>query len=287
MKGQNALRNLACWAVQSQGKPYAKLGARVFEHLPSFYAALFRARFPGFFRSIYLRRSMAMKQAIVGLSDLDLLFVLKNNIPMEKRLQVHAFFRTVVRATRLLDSHEEIFSESQFNYRYRDRAHFAFRVHEGRRTWTLLHGQDILPALPQPSSGFLLEGMLEEAKVYRSLAMSHEPIGQLHDTLGMLRREYFTYKHILMLFSISLFSNEGCFLAERPELAKRLVDGGSELLGFSKATQLQEFIAFGVQTRFSRSFCGKPADLESLEKLRSDYEAHVFELAAEKLTSFQ
>lgn len=235
---------------------------------------LFPLKFPGQIRSVYLRRSCAMGAAVAGLSDIDLMVIEKNTMPFKQRDKLRRYFRSLAKRILVLDAHEEIFSESQFFYRYWHSPHFSFRVEEGRRTWQLLYGDDILSMLAPVAPEHLLGGMIAEAEMYRSLALSHEPPDKVKDSFGIRRREYFTFKNLVFLFSLKHFQ-ESHQLLDRKQAMVRFLESSHQELDGSLARALLKFMRFHSSHYFHRSYCASTKELLALEKSRERYEKAV------------
>lgn len=271
---QYAQRRLALFVVDMcKAEPLSYLSESGYRALANSLARAFTIRFPGQIRSIYLRRSCAAGAFVPGLSDIDLIVVPKNTVPIETRVRILDFFRGLCKTIPLLDRHEEVFCESQFIYRYWHNPQFAFRVHEGRQSWVLLAGDDILSMLGPAPHSTLVEGILAEAQMYQYLAQSHEPLEKITDKFGIRRREYFTFKNVMLLYSVPQFIESSTLCPDRMRVAAKLV-GDSEFQ--SRWPELVAFVKFHQRHYFRRSFCKSLDELRKLEIVRANLESSVF-----------
>jgi predicted nucleotidyltransferase len=270
---QYAQRRLALLVVDMcKAEPFSYLSESGYRALATSLARAFTLRFPGQIRSIYLRRSCATGAFVPGLSDIDLMVIPKNTVPIETRVRILDFFRATTKTVPLLDRHEEVFCESQFIYRYWHNPQFAFRVHEGRQSWVLLAGDDILSMLGPAAHSTLVDGILAEAQMYQYLAQSHEPIDLITDKFGIRRREYFTFKNAMLLYSLPHFVESAILCPDRMRTAAKLVTDNQF---HSLWPQLVAFVKFHQRHYFRKSFCTSLDELRKMETVRANLESSI------------
>lgn len=123
--------------------------------LRNLYAAIYRAhiryalrileRFPRTV-AVYLTRGMASGEFIYGVSDIDLVVI--GDWSDEEHLRVLAAVRRLNRLSPLYDTTLQVHQLSVLQNLFETDYSVQFRFDQGRRTWKLLRGRDVLTALP-------------------------------------------------------------------------------------------------------------------------------------------
>ncbi|MBN2186603.1 MAG: hypothetical protein JW732_04030 [Dehalococcoidia bacterium] len=124
--------------------------------------------------AIYLRRGAAKNEITYGISDIDLL-VLIDEEDKEKQAvrtikeRITLTYNKLSRFIPLLGEVEKefgIYSASEFFELYRDYDFYKYRFNEGKHTWKLLFGQDMVKKLPELQAEELYLPATEELKVW-------------------------------------------------------------------------------------------------------------------------
>ncbi len=103
--------------------------------------------------AIYLRRGVAKGEIVYGLSDIDLSVIIEDRGGEEQAVKemVRATYNKLSRFIPLLgqgDKELEVYSASEFSDLYDDYSFYRYRFNEGKYTWRLLYGTDLVKALP-------------------------------------------------------------------------------------------------------------------------------------------
>ena len=98
--------------------------------------------------AVYLARGCAKDRIVPGVSDIDLVVVTRSEGPEADA--VRRTFRGLQHLTGgLVDAYARLVqSRDTLERRWRSAAAWQFHLQEGRSTWKLLHGRDVLPGLP-------------------------------------------------------------------------------------------------------------------------------------------
>ena len=98
--------------------------------------------------AIYLCRGCAKSDITPGISDIDLVIVTTND-SQEKRSIEGAFRALGILTARLIDYYPNLVkTRATLEHRWRTAPAWQYRYHEGRTTWRLLFGADVLSSLP-------------------------------------------------------------------------------------------------------------------------------------------
>ncbi|MCK4823838.1 hypothetical protein KA005_49245, partial [bacterium] len=124
--------------------------------------------------TIYLRRGVAKNEIIYGISDIDLLVIIdeENKEKQAVRLakeRVASIYSKLSRFIPLFGEVEKefgIYSASEFLELYQDYDFYKYRFNEGKHTWRLLFGQDLVKNLPELETEELYLPTTEELKVW-------------------------------------------------------------------------------------------------------------------------
>ncbi len=124
--------------------------------------------------AIYLRRGAAKNEITYGISDIDLLVIIdgenkeKQAVRMIKE-RVALTYNKLSRFIPLFGEVEKefgIYSASEFLGLYRDYDFYKYRFNEGKHTWRLLFGKDLVKDLPELQTEELYLPATEELKVW-------------------------------------------------------------------------------------------------------------------------
>jgi hypothetical protein len=121
-------------------------------------------RIPGL-RAVYLTRGGAARAALPLLSDLDFAVVVRGLEPAARR-ELLASYARLAGATSLLDRTLGVFDEGELRRLHGTNDYFAYRFTEGKRTWRLLHGDDVLRELPDLPEDAVQAGYRAELPVW-------------------------------------------------------------------------------------------------------------------------
>ena len=176
--------------------------------------------------SIYLRRGVAKKEIVYGLSDIDLLVVVKGDAHQESAAKgrVRVLYRRLSRLLPLFGDIEQelgLYSLEEFNRLFRDYPFYQYRFHCGRTEWRLLCGQDILTILPEVPSRQLRLAATEEIKVWWTKILE---LMQSEAPENAIFARYFWYKAISESAKISSFIRTGRLYFSRKEALNWLKD---------------------------------------------------------------
>lgn len=121
-------------------------------------------RIPGL-RAVYLTRGGAARRVLPLLSDLDFAVVVRGLDAAARRELLHSYAR-LAGATSLLDRTLGVFDEDDVRRLHETNDYFAYRFTEGKRTWRLLHGRDVVRELPDLPEEALQAGYRAELPVW-------------------------------------------------------------------------------------------------------------------------
>lgn len=166
--------------------------------------------------TVYLRRGVAKGEIVYGLSDIDLLVIVndedKGRLVKER---VRATYDKLSHFIPLFGSGDrelEVYSASEFLNVYNDYDFYRYRFNDGKYTWKLLFGKDMVKALPQLEDFELCLPATEELKTWWTL-LNAEFI--LHFTYPRFRTKYLWYKAISEASKIYLFVCHGKHIPSR------------------------------------------------------------------------
>ena len=181
---------------------------KMFYNLSIAVAVLFLRQVDGVV-AIYLRRGAAKGEIIYGLSDIDLLVLVKDEEDDQKgqltKERVRATYDRLSRFIPLLGSGDRelgVYSASEFLGLYNDHDFYRYRFHSGTYTWKLLYGRDVVKALPQIEETQLYLPATEELKVWWAL-LNVEFTTDCSSPL--FKRKYLWYKAISEAARVYLF----------------------------------------------------------------------------------
>jgi len=163
--------------------------------------------------SIYLRRGAAKKEVVYGLSDIDLLVITDDQNEQQPQNRDKAEVTSVYNRLRHFiplfgeaDKELEVYSISEFFQLYAESDFFRYRFNEGKYTWKLLFGKDLVRDFPELPDKELYLPATEELRIWWPL---------LNTELGskcaypQFQRKYLWYKAISEASKVYLFICHG------------------------------------------------------------------------------
>jgi len=174
--------------------------------------------------AVYLRRGLAKGEIVYGLSDIDLSVIVEDRESGVEKVkeQVRSTYDTLSRFIPLLgagDMELGVYSVAEFCGLYEDYDFHKYRFDEGRHTWRLLFGRDVVEDLPHLDDADLYLPAMEELKKWWAL-LSLEVLG------GSDRRpfesKYLWYKAIAEASKVYLRVCHGEVLRGRAEALDRV-----------------------------------------------------------------
>jgi predicted nucleotidyltransferase len=193
--------------VASSFPPFSFLYRKIYDFSVAIATALLR-RIDGVL-TIYLRRGVAEGEITYGLSDIDLLVLIRDEEGYLTKAKIRSTYHRLSLFIPLfgsVDTELGIYSLSEFINLYRDYNLYMYRFNEGKHTWRLLFGEDILKTLPDLADTELYLPATEELKVWWGL------LGvELNPDVNYPRfhRKYLWYKAISEEAKVYLFIRQG------------------------------------------------------------------------------
>jgi len=162
-------------------------------------------------QAIYLRRGLAKGEVVHGLSDIDLAVIVKDDgvKGQSAKKKVRAIYNNLSRFNPLFGSGDielGVYSYSEFLSLFNDYGFYRYRFNEGRQTWKLLYGEDVVKTLPQLEDTELYLPATEELKIW--WALLNEELSSASRP-PLFRRKYLWYKAIAEASKIYLFVCHG------------------------------------------------------------------------------
>lgn len=160
--------------------------------------------------AIYLRRGMAKDEVLYGLSDIDLSVIIDNEnrdriAVKEAKERVIGTYNKLSRFIPLFIKDEEelgVYSASEFAELYRDYDFHRYRFNEGKHTWRLLYGKDVVKALPALPENELYLPATKELGVWWLLVNDELNSAHAHP---LFKRKYLWYKAVAEVSRVYLF----------------------------------------------------------------------------------
>ena len=185
---------------------------------------------PGVY-SMYLRRGLAKGEIVYGLSDIDLLIIINDEdeeLTRQKLLNTYKKLSLFIPLFGNVEQELAVYSISDFFDLYYTYAFYRGWFNDGKTTWKLLTGNNIVATLPVPSDTQLIISMVEEYKVW----WAHITYEFVYDNLAPLfKRKYLWYKVISEAARAYLFILHGKTVYERE---KALYELNNHLLAEEK-----------------------------------------------------
>lgn len=204
--------------------PFPYIYRKIYELSVAFATLLFR-RVDGVL-AIYLRRGLAKGEVVHGLSDIDLAVIVKDDgvkgLLTKKR--VRAIYNSLSHLIPLFGSGDKelgVYSYSELLNLFNDYGFYKYRFNEGRQTWRLLFGEDLVKAFPELEDTALYLPATEELKTWWALLNAElAPASRL----PLFRRRYLWYKAIAEASKIYLFVCHGESVGSREAALVRVKD---------------------------------------------------------------
>jgi len=149
--------------------------------------------------AIYLRRGVSRNEIVYGLSDIDLSVIVNDNKKSgmtSVKEKVRSAYNRLSRFIPLFGQANrefELYSTSEFFRLYADYPILKYRFNEGKNTWRLLFGRDIVKDLPKLQESELYLTATKELEVWWSLVNAE--FSSTHP-LPQFGRKYLWYKAI-------------------------------------------------------------------------------------------
>lgn len=251
------VRRLRCAAVRANVGPLGAAARRAHRGLARAIVALLRGRFPGRIEAAYLRGSVTTSVFVPGISDVDLLLVLRDATSALEHERIQVAYRRLARWCLVLDRTPWILRRFEVEKLYRENPSLRFRALETRAAGHLVYGPDALGTLPAlPPADVALAHLFElktKLAYFNAFCLTDAP----DDALEALRREYLAFKMGLDLARASTFLATGESLFARDDVALRLLR--AEIAagpGLAPAEEglLRSFVAHTRRWRLRRSF---------------------------------
>lgn len=173
--------------------------------------------------TIYLRRGMAKNEIVYGLSDIDLSIIIddEENTESAKEKVVSIYKRLSHFIPIFGDVNRElgVYSTSQFFRLYEQNPFFKYRFNQGKCSWKLLFGKDIVKDLPEQPDRELYLPATEELKTWHhSLSFEFSPCRPP----SQAQRKYLWYKAIADSSEVYLFVCHGEKVYDRHDALNRI-----------------------------------------------------------------
>jgi len=146
--------------------------------------------------AIYLRRGLAKGEIVYGLSDIDLAVIVKDDGVkwQSTKRKVRAIYNNLSRLIPLFGSGDKelgVYSYSEFLNLFNYYGFYKYRFNEGKQTWKLLFGEDLVRALPELEDTALYLPATEELKTWWALLNGEISSAS---TSPLFQRKYLWYK---------------------------------------------------------------------------------------------
>lgn len=149
--------------------------------------------------AIYLRRGLSRNEIVYGLSDIDLSVIVSDGKKVEITLVKEKISSVYDKLSHFIplfgQANREfgLYSTSEFFRLYADYPFFKHRVNEGKKTWKLLFGRDIVKDLPEIEESELYFLATKELEAWWRLVNIEFSSGY---ALPQFERKYLWYKAI-------------------------------------------------------------------------------------------
>lgn len=210
MLRKSQIQNIVQYMVISTSFPPFTYFYRKIYELSTKVATLLLRRVDGVI-AIYLRRGVAKGETVYGLSDIDLLIVV-NGEDKEGYLTKERVRATYDKLSQFIpffggiDKELGLYSASEFFRLYDDYDFYKYRFNDGRYTWALLFGEDLVKALPRLEDSELYLPATEELKTWWSFLNAEF---SLEFAGPQFKSKYLWYKAISEASEVYLFVCHG------------------------------------------------------------------------------
>jgi len=158
--------------------------------------------------AIYLRRGIALDEITYGLSDIDLAVVVDDEKKTGMESAKEKVSSTYDKLSRFIpffgqvNKEFELYSTSEFFRLYANHPFFKYRFDDGKYSWKLLFGRNIIKDLPELRDSELYLPATEELKTWWLLLSAEFSLGR---SLPLFKRKYLWYKAIAEAAKVYLF----------------------------------------------------------------------------------
>ncbi len=253
----HALGRMRLALVRSNAGPARRIYTGAYHLVAALAARILRARFPAHFDAIYLRRGLAMGFTVPGVSDVDLLFVLRPRVDAVRHEEIKVAYRRLARAFPVLDPEAEVFHWNDLLNLHAENPTFRFRLEEGRTTWRPMYGCDRRADIPHCGASSLSVAHTFDLKARLPYFSSYFFFGDERDPLLPTRREYLLFKLIVDSERTTRVRESRAPLFDRDQLALDLV------ASTSAPPIVRSFLRHTMRYRLRRSFFGRGQSTES------------------------
>lgn len=163
--------------------------------------------------AIYLRRGVAKKEIVYGLSDIDLLVITDDQNEQQPQnwakgevMSAYNRLRHFIPLFGEADRELGVYSISEFFQLYADNDSFKYRFNEGKYTWKLLFGKDLVKDLPELPDKELYLPATEELRIWWPLLNTEFGSECVYP---QFQRKYLWYKAISEASKVYLFICHG------------------------------------------------------------------------------
>lgn len=222
---------------------------------------MLRRHAPDAIETVYLRGSAA-DAPVPGISDVDLFFVLRDDVDPIRHEAFKQAYRRLARACPVLDGAPWILRHADVATLFRSNPSLRFRVLETHASALRVLGPDALGGLPKPSEEELALALLFDLKTRFAYFSGFCLAEGLDDALEARRREHLRYKLSLDLTRAVLFLSDREVVFQRDALAGRLAESGFRSaagLDPSEHREIATFVAHSRRFRLRRRFARNQA----------------------------
>ena len=181
--------------------------------------------------SIYICRGVAKNEIIPGISDIDL-FLVTTNCSKDRKSIKQAFRALGVATGGMIDYHPNlVVSLESLEHRWNTSAVWQYRYQEGKSTWKLLYGQDVLKSLPDLSESQRLRSCFAEINHWciRFADFILKPGGFYQDTV---MRNMICFKAVSEVMNARHSMLTGEYIYSRPDGLRRSDNNLAEKLSY-------------------------------------------------------
>lgn len=219
--------------------------------------ASLRLRFPAHFESVYLRGSLVADLFVPAVSDIDLVFILRDTVSPDDHERVWACYRRLAARLPVFDPYPWMLRWRDMRKLHRENPSLRFRVLEGPSAWKQVWGRDRLAELPPVSAQEAAVAHLFDLKSRVTYFNKFFLTRADTDALERRRGEYQLFKLAVDLVRITLFLETGASIFIRDELIRQLRTGGvgpERWLRRGDDRLLCDFVAHSCAWKLRRSF---------------------------------